>query len=49
MENRRPVMGTVENIQMVILVGVWLALNISLIRDWIARRNTDGRETGGTR
>ena len=32
-------MDTINTIEMVILVGVWLALNLSMIRDWLLQRN----------
>jgi len=31
-------MAAVNNIEIIILVVVWLALNLSMIRDWIAER-----------
>jgi len=34
-------MATINNIEIVILVGIWIALNLSLIRDWIDQRNKD--------
>jgi hypothetical protein len=39
-------MTMVNDIEIVILVGVWFALNLSMIRDWIATRS---RDTGAAR
>jgi hypothetical protein len=36
----------VNDIEIAILVGVWFALNLSMIRDWMARRS---RDTGADR
>jgi hypothetical protein len=35
-----------SDIEIVILVGVWFALNLSMIRDWMAARS---RNTNGSR
>jgi hypothetical protein len=34
-------METVNAIEIAILVGIWFALNLSMVRDWIAQRGLD--------
>jgi hypothetical protein len=31
-------MAAVNNIEIIILVAIWVILNLSMIRDWIAER-----------
>jgi hypothetical protein len=35
------IMTMVSDIEIVILVGVWFALNLSLIQDWMATKSRD--------
>jgi hypothetical protein len=36
--------NTMNTIGILILVAIWFALNLSMIRDWIAERNGHVRE-----
>jgi len=37
--------ASLNDIEIILLVGAWFALNLSLIRDWIAQRGQN-REVG---
>lgn len=39
-------MSAINQIEIVILVLVWFALNVSMIRDWIAERRGETPEAG---
>jgi hypothetical protein len=40
-ERSELIMTMVSDIEIVILVGAWFALNLSLIQDWIATKSRD--------
>jgi hypothetical protein len=39
-------MAALNNIEILVLVGAWFALNLSMIRDWMAERRGKTPEAG---